>query len=267
MNTVTKAEKDLYEPVQKYLIEEKGCIADYTGNELFLKRGKIRIRADVYGISNDAKKSIFLCEGKKEIKYRSFGKVIGEAIEDQLYGDYVYVFGPSDGFEKDETDYIEKSEGLGIGVLLVNPLTSEVQEYIEPKPNPVKDSNRKETMLRVYLKEINRPISNLIFQGAHELITKNRDVSQELSCIRYCDVYQSIFKDEKTKELFRKIMGHHTLIDRDVRKEFQRRYGKSGLVDIERADDILRDFIYFTDEGLERGRPPILLSAINEEWI
>ena len=31
--------------------------------------------------SNQGEKTIYLCEGKKELKRRSFGKVVGEAVE------------------------------------------------------------------------------------------------------------------------------------------------------------------------------------------
>ena len=40
--------------------------------------------------SNQAEKIIYLCEEKKELKHRSFGKVVGEAVELLKYADYVY---------------------------------------------------------------------------------------------------------------------------------------------------------------------------------
>ena len=36
---------------------------------------------------------------KKELKRRSFGKVVGEAVELLKYADYVYVFGSTESFE------------------------------------------------------------------------------------------------------------------------------------------------------------------------
>ncbi|MEA2032678.1 MAG: hypothetical protein U9N41_03725 [Euryarchaeota archaeon] len=48
-------------------------------------------------------------KGKKELKRRSFGKVVGEAIELQKYADYVYVFGSTGSFE---TNFINYSEDI-----------------------------------------------------------------------------------------------------------------------------------------------------------
>ena len=56
-------------------------------------------------------------------------------------------------------------------------------------------------------------------------------------------------------------IGHHTLTDRDVRAEFQRRYGKSPYIWIDKntGSDRLYDDICFTEEGLKNGKNPILL--------
>jgi len=43
------------------------------------------LRADVFGVSTEDEKIIYLCEGKKELKRRSFGKVVGEAVELVFY--------------------------------------------------------------------------------------------------------------------------------------------------------------------------------------
>ena len=74
-------EKDLYPSVEKFLKSQKSCLAEYVGTELSLKRGKASLRADVFGVSNQDEQIIYLCEGKRELKYRSFGKVVGEAVE------------------------------------------------------------------------------------------------------------------------------------------------------------------------------------------
>jgi len=76
-------EKDLYPAEEKFLKTQKNCTAEYVGTELSRKRGKTRLRANVFGISksNQDEQIIYLCEGKRELKYRSFGKVVGEAVE------------------------------------------------------------------------------------------------------------------------------------------------------------------------------------------
>ena len=76
--------------MEDFLKTQKNCPAEYVGTGLFLKRGKTSLRADVFGVSNQDEPIIFLCEGKRELKRRSFGKVVGEAVELLKYADYVY---------------------------------------------------------------------------------------------------------------------------------------------------------------------------------
>ncbi len=52
-----------------------------------------------FGVSNQEEQIIYLCEGKKELKRRSFGKVAGEAVELLKYADYVYVSVSTESFE------------------------------------------------------------------------------------------------------------------------------------------------------------------------
>ena len=87
--------------VENFLMTKKNCLSEYVGTELSLKRGKTSLRADVFGISksNQGEQIINLCEGKKELKRRSFGKVVGEAVELLKYADYIYVFGSTGSFE------------------------------------------------------------------------------------------------------------------------------------------------------------------------
>jgi len=97
-------EKDLYPAVENFLKTRKSCLSEYVGTELSLKRGKASRRADVFGVSNQDEQIIYLCEGKKELKRRSFGKVVGEAIELLKYADYVYVFGSTESFENEDLE-------------------------------------------------------------------------------------------------------------------------------------------------------------------
>ena len=102
-------EKNLYPAVEDFLKTQKNCFAEYVGTELSLKRGKNRLRADVFGVSNQEEQIIYLCEGKKELKRRSFGKVVGEAVELLKYADYVYIFGSTGSFE---TNFFTFSKNL-----------------------------------------------------------------------------------------------------------------------------------------------------------
>ena len=83
-------EKELYPAVEDFLKTQKNCIAEYVATELSLKRGKTSLRADVFGVSNHNEPIIYLCEGKKELRHRNFGKVVGVAVGLLKYADYVY---------------------------------------------------------------------------------------------------------------------------------------------------------------------------------
>ena len=135
-----------------------------------------------------------------------------------------------------------------------------VTELLEARRNNVDKQDKKEVLLRVFIRDIEKPISGIIFQAAFEYISVNRDVEVKMPCGRYIDVYNSIFADEEYREMVKRVIGHHTLTDRDVRKEFQRRYGNSPYVRIERKANSLNDSICFTEEGLRKGKSPILLT-------
>lgn len=258
-------EKDLYPDIEKFLTRNKNCLPEYVGTELALKRGERSLRADVFGVSNGDEKIVHLCEGKKEMKHRSFGKVVGEALELLKYADFVYVFGSIERFrEEDLEDQISKCEKFGIGILSVitNDGDTEVKELHEPRRNNIAKLDKREVLLRIFVKNIvsQKPIANIIFQAAFEYINLHRDSEVERDCVRFIDVYNSIFSDEQFKERVRRVVGEdHTLEDRDVRKEFQRSCTKSRYIWIDRRSDILYDKICFTEEGLERGKSPILL--------
>jgi len=81
-----------------------------------------------------------LSQIEKELKRRSFGKVVGEAVELLKYADYVYVFGSTESFEtEDVEDQISKCERLGIGILSINinEKGSVVKELLEARRNIV----------------------------------------------------------------------------------------------------------------------------------
>ena len=217
----------------------------------------------MFGVSNQDEQVIYLCEGKKELKRRSFGKVVGEAIELLKYADYVYIFGSTASFEtEDLEDQISKCERLGIGILSVNfnENGGVVKELLEARRNNVDKQDKKEVSLRVFVKDIDKPISEIIFQMAFEYVKLNCNIGEGMPCVRFIDVYNRIFSGEEFKERVRSVIGPHTLTDRDMRREFQRRYGNSRYSRIERKADILDDIICFTEEGLRKGKGPILLN-------
>jgi len=180
------------------------------------------------------------------------------------YADYVYVFGSTKSFEKEDfEDQISKCETLGIGILgvKINEKSGVVEELLEARRNKVKEMDKKEILLRIFIRDTKTPISDIIFQAAFELV-KKQDIKGKMPCVKFFSVYTSIFNDEEFKERVRRVIGYHTLEDRDVRKEFQMRYGHSKYITIERSkrNDILDDNICFTEEGQKKGKSPILLN-------
>jgi hypothetical protein len=135
-----------------------------------------------------------------------------------------------------------------------------VKELLEARRNNVDKQDKKEVSLRVFVKDIDKPISEIIFQTAFEYVKSNCDIGEEMPCVRYIDAYNRISADEEFKERVRRVIGHHTLTDMDVRREFRRRYGNSRYIRIERKADILDDIICFTEEGLRKGKSQILLN-------
>ncbi|RLG71544.1 MAG: hypothetical protein DRO11_04220 [Methanobacteriota archaeon] len=258
-------ERELYGAVRNFLVEQKLCCSEYVGSELFLRRGDQRLRVDVYGVSlSEAGKTIYLCEGKRELKHRSFGRVVGEAIELLKYGDYVYIFGSEKGFEtKDKEDQLEKCEKLGIGVLAVEVHGQNylVRELLKPKRNKLGEMDRKEVIFRVFTRGLKNPVANIIFQAAFECVTLGYSLGVDKPCVRFVDVYNLLLPDEEHREMVRRVIGgRHTLLDKDVRKAFQKSYGKSPYIRIKREDNILNDIICFTEKGMEKGKKPILLT-------
>jgi len=132
-------EKDLYPAVEDFLKHQKSCLAEYVGTELSLKRGG-KPRIDVFGISDEGKKIIYLCEGKKDLSSRrNFSAAIRDATAIQSYGDYVYVFGSGNLDAEYFENQISKCERLGIGILSVDVSREEmvVHEVLEAQRQAV----------------------------------------------------------------------------------------------------------------------------------
>ena len=211
----------------------------------------------MFGVSNQDEQIIYLCEGKKELKRRSFGKVVGEAVELLKYADYVYIFGSTESFEtEDLEDQISKCERLGIGILSVNfnENGGMVKELLGARRNSVDKQDKKEVSLRVFIRGVNNQIADRVFQAAYEYINR-----EQTNCVSFIDVCNSYFRDERVKQMVRSVIGYHTFVDRDVRAEFQRRYGNAQYIRIEKKADILDDTICFTEVGKKKGKSPILL--------
>ncbi len=244
---MSNLEKDLYPIIKNYLEEKKECYPKYTDFELSLKRGYQRLRADVFGVNKE--REIFLCEGKRELKNRVFGKAISEVVELLKYANYVYVFGTKEDLkDKDPDDQIEKCRKLSIGILTIS--DGEVREILKPQKNEIDHLAKKEIFFRIFTKYTKSPIADIIFQATFEYLNKFK-----LNLAPFIDIYNSLFKKEEYKDILRDIIRDHTLEAKDMRKEFQRVYGKSEYVEITRKGSVVDDLISLKKEGL----PPILL--------
>ena len=72
-----------------------------------------------------------------------------------------------------------------------------VKELLEALRNNVDKQAKKEVLLRVYVKDIDKPISEIIFQTAFEYVKSNCDIRAKMPCVRFIYVYESIFGDEE----------------------------------------------------------------------
>ena len=177
----------MYPAVENFLKTQKSCLAEYVGTELSLKRGG-KLRVDVFGISDEGKKIIYLCEGKKDLRSRrSFSAVIGDARAIQSYGDYVYVFGSGNLDADDFEDQISNCKTYGIGILSVDLSREEmvVHEVLEAQRQEVGKRDKKEVSLRVFIRDVNTPIADIIFQTAYEYINR-----EQTHCVSFIDVYE-----------------------------------------------------------------------------
>jgi hypothetical protein len=103
---------------------------------------------------------------------------------------FINVFGSTESFEdEDVEDQISKCERLGIGILSVNfnENGGVVKELLEVRRKNVDKQDKKEVSLRVFVKDIDKPISEIIFQTSFEYVKLNCDIGEEMPCVRYID--------------------------------------------------------------------------------
>lgn len=235
--------------VEEFLIESKACFPEYVGNELSTEN----FRVDVFGVSKKGgdEKIVYFLEGKRKLESRRhFSKVVGETIPLLDFADYVYIFGKV-GNKNLSKYYIEFCKSLGIGILTIK---GGVKEILSPKRNKIENLIKKEMLFRIFLKDVKKPISDLIFQSCYEYIK-----SSKRDCVRFIDAYESLFSNKEYKKVLNGILKKRKLSEMGMRREFQRQYRHSELVKIQRRDNIYEDIICITKKGMEKGKEPILL--------
>lgn len=250
----------MYPIIEEFLKKDKNCIKSYVGNELHMGSDR-KMRADVYGISDENENSIYLLEGKLKLEGRiHFSKVLCEAMPLLEFADFVYIFGiPDDAnFKIRNKKYVDVCKLLGIGIILISE-KGDIDVTLEAKKSDVDILSKKETIFRIFLKEDTNPISNLIFRACFEYINLSND---EKPCVKFIDIYNSLFHEDN-KEILNKILKGHKLKKMGIRKEFQKKYGNSDLVKITRMNSVYEDYFCLTEKGFEkenkRGSQIILL--------
>lgn len=133
-------ETNLYDIVERFFKEEKEC--EKTGsaiNPISLNLFGGTIYPDVFGISSPMSLDfkIFMAEGKRTLKGRTFDECKGQAISLQRFADYVYLFFPKDSWnqlDKEERSDIENEcKILKLGLLLVD--ENSCKEVLKADPN------------------------------------------------------------------------------------------------------------------------------------
>ena len=215
-----------------------------------------KLRADIYGISSS--REIYLLEGKLRLEGRiHFSKFLCEAMPLLELADYVYIFGiPDDNdFEHRNRKYVEVCELLGIGIIFISD-KGEIKVLLEAKKSDANTLSKKETIYRIFLKGLESPISNLIFQSIYEYIKLKNDDDR---CAQFIEIYNAFFPSKEYKVILKKILKGHKLSKMGMRREFQNKYANSDLVEITRMNNVVEDYICLTDKGMAYGKTPILL--------
>jgi len=159
-------EGEMFEPVKNYIIKICGCpeyietfghdshegVPSNTG--WLLKINEYCSNPDVYGMGRDR---IYLCQGKliKNAKGKLW-EVIGQAISNRNYCDYLYIFFEKEYWEKkiEKNDsYRQDFEAIlkqfNIGLLLINN-ELQVEETIQAEAQDAPKKNINETRQKIY---------------------------------------------------------------------------------------------------------------------
>lgn len=245
----------MYLIIEKFLSEEKNCIEDYVGNELHMGLGR-KMRTDVYGVSKS--KEVYLLEGKLELEGRiNFSKVLCEAMPLLDFADYVYIFGTlkDDDFKLRNKKYFDVCKLLGIGIIRISK-DSAPKIILEAQQNDPDYKLKKESIFRIFFKDIDSPISNLIFQACYEFIKIKNDGD---NCVTFNEIYENLFPNEKSFKALKKVLRNHSLNKKGMRREFQNKFAKSDMVEITRMNTVYEDYFCLTELGMKKGKESILL--------
>jgi len=136
--------------VENFFTVDKKChkVGSAISSPLMLRVFGGSIYPDVYGVSDPTKTSfqIYMAEGKRSFRGRSFDECKGQAMSLQRFADCVYMFFPRTSWneldEKEKSDVEEECVKLKLGLLIVD--RDSCQEKVKAYPNPelLKEENR-----------------------------------------------------------------------------------------------------------------------------
>lgn len=145
---------------------------------------------------------------------------------------------------------------LGIGILILNK-NGDIKEILSPERNEIDVLSKKEMIYRIFLKDTEMPISSIILQACYEYKLKTEE-----NCVQYLELYNSLFSNEKYKILLNKVLKKHGLTKMGMRREFQKVYGETDLIEVQKMNRRLDDYICITNKGEELGKEPVLLDCL-----
>lgn len=132
-------EKELYPYVESFFRDKLNLeTIDYdTSNTLSVKLFGSGVRPDVYGINEDEKnKLVVMAEGKWDFFGRNFDICKGQGVALQRFADKVYLFLSKEGWDglnkKDQKQILSELTNWGLGLLVIDPQTSECEELLKP---------------------------------------------------------------------------------------------------------------------------------------
>lgn len=254
MGICINEKNDLSDLIKVFLEEDVDCFQDYIGKDLSVGGRK---KIEFYGVSKDKNEKLvhFITGRFKEDDKKDFFEFYKRGLSFKEIADYVYIFDIyTDNFEETNKFDIEYCKEEGIGILLLK--DNRVYNFLTPEKNDIDNLKKKETIYRIFLNDLKKPIGKIIFQAFYECIVLSPG---EGNCLHYIQIYNSLFSDSKYRDVLKKILPTHELSDVGMRKGFGNQFKDGEYVQIQKKDEPIWHYICMTDKGDKLGKEPILL--------
>ncbi len=86
-------------------------------------------------------------------------------------------------------------------IRILNFTKRRVREILSHKRNKIGNLIKKEMLFRIFLKDVKKPISELIFQSCYEYLK-----SSGKNCVRSIEAYESLFSNNEYKKVLNEIL-------------------------------------------------------------